>query len=239
MSDSISLKELLEAGCHFGHQARRWNPKMKRFIYQKREGVHIFDLAQTAQRLEAAMAKAREISAGGGKIVFIGTKRQASAVIKEEAIRCGMPYVAVRWLGGIITNWDQLKKSLDELTGLESKKQSGELKKYTKRENVLIDRKIDKLNRFLGGLRTLTGQPETIFVVDVKEEIAAVREARRKGVTVIAVTDTNVDPDLVDFPIPANDDAVASIKYIVAKISQAVLAGKAVWEKSKLKPLKK
>ncbi|MCX6817141.1 MAG: 30S ribosomal protein S2 [Candidatus Beckwithbacteria bacterium] len=221
----ISLKELLEAGCHFGHQARRWNPKMKTYIYAKREGVHIFDLGQTAKKLEEAMKFVRDLVKEKKQLVFIGTKRQAATVIKEEAVKCSMPYVAVRWLGGIITNWEQIKKSVDKMMDLEKRKAAGEFKKYTKRENVLIDRDIDKLNRFLGGLRNLIQQPSAIFVVDIKKEIAAVREARKKGITVIGIVDTNVDPELVDLAIPANDDAVASIKYIVGKISQAVVDG--------------
>jgi len=217
----ISLKELLEAGCHFGHQARRWNPKMNEYIYTKRGGVHIFDLGLTAKKLKEAMEFVQNLTAEGKKIVFVGTKRQATAVIKEEAEKCGMPYVAVRWLGGIITNWEQIKKSLDKMMNLEEKKSKGEFKKYTKRENVLIDKQIEKLDRFLGGLRSLKSEPAAVFVVDVKKEIAAVKEARMKGIPVIAIIDTNTDPDLIDYPIPANDDAVSSIKLIVSKIAEA------------------
>lgn len=217
----ISLKELLEAGCHFGHQARRWNPKMNEYIYTKRGGVHIFDLGLTAKKLKEAMEFVQNLTAEGKKIVFVGTKRQAAAVIKEEAEKCKMPYVAVRWLGGIITNWEQIKKSLDKMMDLEEKKSKGEFKKYTKRENVLIDKQIEKLDRFLGGLRSLKSEPAAVFVVDVKKEIAAVKEARMKGIPVIAIVDTNTDPDLIDYPIPANDDAVSSIKLIVSKIAEA------------------
>jgi len=217
----ISLKELLEAGCHFGHQARRWNPKMNEYIYTKRGGVHIFDLGLTAKKLTEAMEFVQNLTAEGKKIVFVGTKRQATAVIKEEAEKCGMPYVATRWLGGIITNWEQIKKSLDKMMDLEEKKSKGEFKKYTKRENVLIDKQIEKLDRFLGGLRSLKSEPAAVFVVDVKKEIAAVKEARMKGIPVIAIIDTNTDPDLIDYPIPANDDAVSSIKLIVSKIAEA------------------
>ena len=217
----ISLKELLEAGCHFGHQARRWNPKMNEYIYTKRGGVHIFDLGLTAKKLKEAMEFVQNLTAEGKKVVFVGTKRQATAVIKEEAEKCGMPYVAVRWLGGIITNWEQIKKSLDKMMNLEEKKSKGEFKKYTKRENVLIDKQIEKLDRFLGGLRSLKSEPAAVFVVDVKKEIAAVKEARMKGIPVIAIIDTNTDPDLIDYPIPANDDAVSSIKLIVSKIAEA------------------
>lgn len=228
----VDLKELLDAGCHFGHQSRRWNPKMKSFIYAKREGVHIFDLGQTAEKLAAAMTAVRDLAAEKKQIVFVGTKRQASAIIKEEASQCEMPFVAVRWLGGIISNWEQIEKSLKKMKDLEERKEKGEFKKYTKKENVLIDRQIDKLNRFLGGLRNLAGLPAAIFVIDIKKEIAAVQEARNKGVLVIGVVDTNADPTLVDLAIPANDDAVASIKYITNKIQKAVKDGQALCQKS-------
>lgn len=223
---TISLEELLEAGCHFGHQSRRWNPKMNAYLYSKKEGVHIFDLEKTAAGLKQAMVFVRDLTASGKKIVFVGTKRQAAAIIAEEAARAGQPFVNIRWLGGTITNWDQIKKRLDRLTELETKKAEGKLKKYTKKENVLFDREIDKLNRFLGGLRSLTGLPDAIFVVDVKKEIAAVREARRKKIPVVALVDSNADPELVDYVIPVNDDAVRSIKLVVSKIAQAALDGK-------------
>jgi small subunit ribosomal protein S2 len=223
--DEVSLEELLEAGCHFGHQSRRWNPKMKPYLYAKKEGVHIFDLEKTAAGLKQAMSFVRDLATQGKKVVFVGSKRQASAVIKEEAQKAGMPYVNLRWLGGTITNWEQIKTRIDRLKELEEKKQKGEFKNYTKKENVLIDREIDRLNRFVGGLRSLTGLPEAIFVVDVKKEVAAVREARQKNIPVIAVADSNADPDQIDYVIPANDDAVRSIQLIVAKIARAVIDG--------------
>lgn len=227
-SYQISLKDLLEAGCHFGHQSRRWNPKMKPFIYLKRGGVHIFDLAQTAERLQQAMEFVRDLVSQGKTIVFVGTKRQAAAIIKEEAEKCGMPYVAGRWLGGTITNWEQIKKSIDKLLDLEEKKEKGEFKKYTKKENLLIDREINRLTRFFGGLKKLKKIPDAVFVVDVKKETAVVRETAKKGVKVVAIVDSNADPDLVDYVIPANDDAVRSIKLIVSKISEAVSDGRAI-----------
>jgi len=229
----ISLKDLLEAGCHFGHQARRWNPKMEPYIYLKREGVHIFDLGITAKKLKEAMEYARDLVAQGKTIVFVGTKRQAAPIVREEAEKCGTPYVSVRWLGGTMTNWEQIKKSLDRLKDLEEKKESGEFKKYTKKENVLIDREIEKLERFFGGLRALKDIPEAVFVVDVKKEIAVVKEAMQKGVTVVGMVDTNADPDIVDYMIPANDDAVSSIKLVVAKMAEAVADGKALKGKKK------
>lgn len=225
-SYKISLKELLDAGCHFGHQARRWNPKMEKYIYTKREGVHIFDLGLTAQKLAEAMTFVRDLVADKKEIILVGTKRQASAIIKEEATKVGAPFISIRWMGGIVTNWEQIKKSLDRIKDLEAKKAKGELKKYTKKENLLIDRDIAKVDRFLGGLRNLTEIPAAIFVVDVKKEVAAVKEARTKGLSVVGIVDTNADPDLVDYSIPANDDAVSSIKLIVSKIAQAYAEGK-------------
>jgi small subunit ribosomal protein S2 len=229
----IDLKELLEAGVHFGHQARRWNPKMDEYIYTKREGVHIFDLGQTAEKLVEAMTFIRDLVGSGKEVVFIGTKRQAMAIIKEEAEKVNAPYVAVRWLGGLITNWQQLKKSIDKLNDMEEKKAKGEYKKYTKRENVMLDKQIDRLNHFLSGLRGLKQTPEAIFVEDVKKEEAAVKEAILKEVAVIGMVDTNSDPDMADYIIPANDDAVSSIKIIVNKICQAYADGRALRAKGK------
>lgn len=222
----INLEELLEAGCHFGHQSRRWNPKMKRFIYAKKEGVHIFDLEKTAKGLKDAMEFIRDLTAQKKKIVFVGTKRQAAQIVKDAATENNIPFVNMRWLGGTITNWDQIKSRLTRLLDLESKKQKGDFKQYTKKENVLIDREIDKLNRFVGGLRALTEIPDALFVVDVKKEIAAVKEAKKKGIPVVAIVDSNAEPDLIDYIIPANDDAVRSIKLIVTKLAQAVADGR-------------
>ena len=222
----VSLKDLLEAGCHFGHQARRWNPKMDEFIFIKREGVHIFDLEITAKKLEEAMNFVRDLVKEGKEIVLVGTKRQASAIIKEEAEKCGAPYVAKRWLGGTITNWDQIKGRIDLLKSLVEKKEKGEFTKYTKKENVLIDRDIARLTRFLGGLQNLKKIPEAVFVVDVKKEHAVIKEAKIKDVKVVGVVDTNSDPDNIDYLIPANDDAVSSIKFVVSKIAQAYSEGK-------------
>jgi len=221
----INLKDLLDAGCHFGHQSRRWNPKMKEYIFQKRGGVHIFDLEITAKKLKEAMEFVRDLTAEGKTIVFVGSKRQATAIVKEEAEKCGIPYVSERWLGGTITNWEEIKKRIDRLVDLEKKKEAGEFKKYTKKENVLINREIEKLKRFFGGLVKLKGKPEALFVVDVKKEIAAVKEAKRKGVMVVGMVDSNADPDMIDYVIPVNDDAVRSIKLIVSKLAEAVSDG--------------
>lgn len=241
----VTLKDLLEAGCHFGHQACRWNPKMKPYLYGVRDGVHIFDLAKTKEGLEKACEFVKEVvskgrppasasgAAGGGqgKIVFVGTKRQASSIISQEAKKVGMPYISERWLGGIITNWEQIKKSINKLKEMKEKRQKGEYKKYTKKEQLLLDREINYLEKFFGGLVDLEKLPDALFVVDIKKEMAAVREARNKEIPIIATVDSNCDPSLVDYVIPANDDAVGSIKLIVETIAKAVKEGKETWEK--------
>jgi len=226
----VELKNLLDAGCHFGHQAQRWNPKMAPFLYGVRDGVHIFDLAKTKEFLEKAAEFAKEVASKGGKIIFVGTKRQAEAIIKEEALGVKMPFISERWLGGLLTNFDNLKKSIDKLKDLKDKKASGELKKYTKKENILIDREIARLERFFGGLADLKELPAALFVIDVKKEHSALREATKKKIPVIAIVDSNSDPDLVDWVIPANDDAVGSIKLIVSFIAEAVGKGRQLAE---------
>jgi small subunit ribosomal protein S2 len=217
----ISLKELLEAGCHFGHQTVRWNPKMKQYIFEAREGIHIFDLAKTKEGLEAACAFIKATASQGGKILFVGTKRQAKEIIEKTAKKEGMPYVSQRWLGGTLTNFEQIKKSLQKLETLKKEKEEGKYKKYTKKENLLIDREIERLEKFFGGLVGLEELPAAIFVVDVKTEAGAVQEAARKEIPVVAIVDTNSDPDLVDYVIPANDDAQKSIELIVGVMGRA------------------
>lgn len=228
----VPLEELLEAGAHFGHQAKRWDPRMKEYLYGVREGVHIFDLVKTAQALQAGYDFVRDTVARGGAVVFVGTKRQGKDIIKEEAQRVGGYFVSERWLGGTITNWEQIKKSLDKLADMKQKKEAGEYKRYTKRENVLIDREITRLERFFGGLTGLKKIPDAVFVVDIIREVAAVKEANIRGVKVVAMVDSNANPAMVDYLIPANDDAVRSIKLIVAKMADAVAEGKAMAEKA-------
>jgi small subunit ribosomal protein S2 len=218
----IDLKELLEAGCHFGHQTVRWNPKMKPYIYAARDGVHIFDLAKTKEGLENAVVFMNDVISKGGKILFIGTKRQAREVVRETAQKIGMPYVTQRWLGGMITNWDQIKKSIDKEAEMKRKTEANEYKGFTKKEQLLIARDIIKLEKFLGGINTLEKLPEAIFVVDPKRENAAVREARRCHIPVVAMIDTNGDPEDVDYVIPVNDDAAASINLIMAKVGEGL-----------------
>jgi len=235
MATKTSLKDLLEAGAHFGHQAARWNPKMKPYLYTVRDGVHVFDLAKTKEGLDKACEYVRKLTAEGEKIVFVGTKRQAEAIVKEEAKKAGVPYVSERWLGGTITNWEQIKKSIEKLTEMIEKREKGEYKKYTKKEQLLLDREIARLEKFFGGLVSLKELPAAIFVVDTKKEVTAVKEAEQKGITVVAIVDSNSDPDLVDYVIPANDDAVGAVKLIVGAIAEAAKEGREKFEKKKKK----
>lgn len=227
-----SLKDLLEAGVHFGHQSSRWHPKMKPYLFGIRDGVHVFDLIKTKEGLDKACDFVRKLCSEGKEIVFVGTKRQAKAIINEEAKKAGVPYVSERWLGGTLTNWEQIKHSLDELSNRKKEKEAGDYKVFTKKEQLLLDRRIGKLEIAFGGLSTLSRPPEALFVVDIRKEELAVKEAKKKGLTVIALVDSNSDPALVDFVIPGNDDAVGSIKIIVAAIAQAAKEGKNVVGKS-------
>lgn len=229
----VPLEELLEAGCHFGHQSRRWHPKMAPYIWGERNGVHIIDLEKTQSCLLAACEKSRELAREGKFILFVGTKRQASAIIAEEAQKAQMPYVSKRWLGGTLTNWKQLKKSIDRMVDLESKRAAHELEKYTKREQGQFDKEIARLNTFVGGLRLLKDLPAALFIIDIKREDAVVREAKKMGIPVFAVVDTNCDPTGVEFVIPANDDAIWSIRLIVSKISEAIREGRIANESQK------
>lgn len=242
MSDTnfaVDLQELLEAGCHFGHQARRWNPKMAPYIYASRDGVHIFDLAKTAAELEKACKALYEAASKGKTVIFVGTKRQAQPIVREEAVAADAMFITTRWPGGLITNWEQVGKSVKKLITMKREKGEGRYTMYTKKENVLIDREIAKLERFFGGITTLTKIPDVLVVADVNKEIVAVREARSSGVMVIAICDSNVNPDLVDIVIPANDDAVGSLKLVVSTLAKAYKEGKAVAQRSEVKPVAK
>jgi len=227
----ISLKDLLEAGAHFGHQSSRWNPKMKPYLYGVKDSVHVFDLAKTKEGLEKACQFVQELTAKGGTIVFVGTKRQAQAIIIEEAKKAGMPYVSQRWLGGTLTNWERIKKSIDKLNEMKEERKKGEYKRYTKREQLLLDRKIGRLEKFFGGLSALKAPPEALFIVDTQKEGLVVKEAKKKKITVVGLVDSNADPDLVDYIIPSNDDAVAAIKLVVAAIAEAAKEGKEIYDK--------
>lgn len=222
----VSLKELLEAGAHFGHQTRRWNPKMQAYIYGARGGVHIIDLTKTGALLKEATEFARETAAAGGKVMFIGTKRQASPVVREEAEAVGMPYVSERWLGGMLTNFRTIRLQVNRLKKLEAGLASGDFAgKYNKKEILDFTNEAERLNRVFGGIKDMDGLPGAVFVVDVPRESIAVAEARKLGIPVIAITDTNADPDLVDYPIPANDDAIKTVKVITHTIAAAAAEG--------------
>ncbi|OGC97049.1 30S ribosomal protein S2 [Candidatus Amesbacteria bacterium RIFCSPHIGHO2_01_FULL_48_32] len=222
----VSLKDLLEAGCHFGHQSRRWNPAMAKYIYTARDGVHILDLAQTKKGIEEAAKYLGSMASEGRVILFVGTKRQAQEVVRREAVRLGMPYVTARWIGGLLTNWEQVQKRLAKLADLKDKRNRGDFKVYTKREQLLLDREIAKLEKFFGGVSTLSKLPDVLFVVDSHREEVAVKEARRMNIPVVALVDTNGDPALIDYVIPVNDDAVKSVELVVTAIADAIAGSK-------------
>ncbi len=228
MAAVISMKSLLESGVHFGHRTNKWNPGMKPYIFTERNGIHIIDLQQTVKALNTAYNLVRDVAAKGGNVLFIGTKRQAQETIKEEATRCGMPYVTERWMGGMITNWSTIFKRITELERLEKLRDTGEINRLTKKEGLLIGREITRLELRLSGVRMLKTVPDLVFVVDVMREATAVHEANLKGIPVIALVDTNCDPGGVDYVVPSNDDAIRAIKLLVGKIADAVQEGKAM-----------
>lgn len=226
----VSMKDLLEAGVHFGHRTRRWNPKMRPYIFTERSGIHIIDLQQTMQRLNEYANMIREISAKGGTILFVGTKRQAQATVQQEADRCGMPYINQRWLGGTLTNWVTIKQRIDYLLQLERRFDAGEYRTLSKKEQLGIQREIEKLNRRIGGLKTMRRLPDLIFIVDINTEDLAVMEANKLKIATIAMVDTNSNPDQVEYVIPSNDDAIRSVKLIVSAIADAVEEGARIRE---------
>lgn len=224
----VSMKSLLETGVHFGHRTRKWNPRMKPYIFTERNGIHIIDLQQTLEALTEVCALVRDRVAEGDKVLFVGTKRQAQETIELEAKRCGMPYVNARWLGGTLTNWRTIRSRIDELESLERRRDEGEFELLTKKEALSLHRRIDKLEGRLGGIREMATVPELLFIVDVRREETAIHEANLLGIPVIALVDTNCDPEMVDYVIPSNDDAIRAIKLMVSKIADAVLEGKAL-----------
>jgi len=224
----ISMKALLESGVHFGHRTNKWHPGMKPYIFTERNGIHIIDLQQTVKALNTAYAVVRDTVAKGGIVLFVGTKRQAQETVRDEAIRCGMPYVTERWLGGMLTNWSTMYQRIQELERMEKMVSTGEIEHLTKKEGLLIQREINRLNLRLSGVRNMKRVPDLLFVVDVMREAAAVHEANLLGIPVVALVDTNCDPSHVDYVIPSNDDAIRAIKLLVAKIADAVLEGKAM-----------
>lgn len=222
----VSLAELLESGVHFGHQTRRWNPKMSQYIYTARNGVHIIDLVQTAQLIEEAYEFVRGEADRGKRFLFIGTKRQAAGIIKQEALRSGSHFVNQRWLGGMLTNWETIRGRVERLKELEELENSGALDKRPKKEASVLRRELGKLEKYLGGIKTMRRLPDLVIVVDQRREYNAIQECQKLGIPIISLLDTNCDPDLVDVPIPANDDAIRSVKLILGKISDAIIEGR-------------
>jgi small subunit ribosomal protein S2 len=227
MATVVSMKALLESGVHFGHRTNKWDPRMRPFIFTERNGIHIIDLQQTVKALNTAFNVVRDCVSQGGTVLFVGTKRQAQETVREEAIRCGMPYVTERWMGGILTNWSTMYLRVQELERLEHLRDSGDINRLTKKEGLLIQREINRLEIRLSGLRKMKRVPDYVFVVDVCRETTAVHEANILDIPVIALVDTNCDPTGVDYVIPSNDDAIRAIKLLVGKIADAVIEGKA------------
>ncbi len=222
----VSMKQLLEAGVHFGHQTRRWNPKMAEYIFTERNGIYIIDLQKTVKKLEEAYMFVRDIAAEGDEILFVGTKKQAQESIKEEAARCGMPYVNARWLGGMLTNFSTIKRRIKRLGQLKTMKEEGTFELLTKKEAAKLDLEIEKLEKYMGGITEMKKQPAAMFIVDPRKERIAVAEAKKLGIPIIAIVDTNCDPDEIDYVIPGNDDAIRAVKLIAGAMADAVIEGR-------------
>ena len=230
MAAGVTMKQMLEAGVHFGHQTRRWNPRMQGFIFSERHGIHILDLAQTVRRLEIALQQVRETVSAGRTVLFVGTKKQARDVIKAQADRCGMPYVTNRWLGGTLTNWSTISRRIEYLRDLEARMAAGEHESLTKRERLRMLKEYNRMQRVFGGISQLERPPGLVFIIDPKLEDIAVREANRTGTPIVALVDTDANPDLINYPVPANDDAIRSIQLLTTRLADAVLEGVAFGE---------
>ena len=220
------MKQLLEAGVHFGHQTRRWNPKMAPYIFTERNGIYIIDLQKTVKKLDEAYAFVRDVAANGGEVLFVGTKKQAADSIKEEAERCGMHYVNARWLGGMMTNFKTIQKRIDRLAQLRKMEEDGTFELLPKKEVVKLKLEIEKLEKFIGGIKHMKSLPAALFIVDPKKEKIAVSEARKLNIPIVAIVDTNCDPDEVDYVIPGNDDAIRAVKLIAGAMANAVMEGR-------------
>ena len=222
----VSMKQLLEAGVHFGHQTRRWNPKMAPYIYTERNGIYIIDLQKTVKKLDEAYNFVRDVAANGGEVLFVGTKKQAGDSIKEEAERCGMHYVNARWLGGMLTNFKTIQKRIERLAQLRKMEEDGTFELLPKKEVVKLKLEIEKLEKFIGGIKQMKTLPAALFIVDPKKEKIAVSEARKLNIPIVAIVDTNCDPDEVDYVIPGNDDAIRAVKLIAGAMANAVMEGR-------------
>ncbi|MDX8408798.1 MAG: 30S ribosomal protein S2 [Mariprofundales bacterium] len=225
----FTMKQLLESGVHFGHQTRRWNPKMAPYIYGKRNGIHIIDLQKTLRMANESYQFMRELSAAGGQVLFVGTKRQAATAIREESLRAGQYYIDHRWLGGLLTNFTTVQQSVRKMKDLQRQKDEGVFELLTKKEGIQLQRQLDKLERSLGGIKDMVNLPDCLFVVDVHREELAVKEAHRLHIPVVAVVDTNSDPSLVDYMIPGNDDAIRAVRLFCSKVADALLEGQESW----------
>jgi small subunit ribosomal protein S2 len=235
MVESALMKNLQEAGVHFGHETKRWNPKMKRYIFGEKNKVYIIDLEKTQNALLKACEFLQKTAAEGGSVLFVGTKKQAQEIIKEEALRCGMFYVNQRWLGGMLTNFQTIKKSIKRLEDLEQMKEDGRFDKISKKEASQLNKEAFKLNKNLEGIRSMNGRPKVMFAVDSKKEEIAIKEARKSGIPIVALVDTNCDPDLIDYPIPGNDDAIRSIKLVTGIIADSIMKGRQAFAAGKAK----
>ena len=229
----VRMKELLEAGAHFGHRRSAWNPKMKPYIYQERNRMHILDLSVTVKKIAGACEFIRNLAAAEGKILFVGTKRQAKKCIEEEAKRCDAPYINSRWLGGFLTNFSTIKKRIARLNDLEKQEEEKVWENYPKKEEMVLRRELAKLSRNLGGVKDMNELPDGVYITDVKVEETAVKEAKRMAIPIIAIVDSNCDPDMIDYLIPANDDAIKSIRLITSKVTDAIMEGSEVWQKKR------
>ena len=222
----VSMKQLLEAGVHFGHQTRRWNPKMAEYIFTERNGIYIIDLQKSVKKLEEAYNFVRELSAEGKSVLFVGTKKQAQDSVKEEALRAGAYYVNARWLGGMLTNFATIRRRIARLKQLRTMQEDGTFDLLPKKEVIKLNLEIEKLEKFMGGIKDMTSMPGALFIVDPRKERIAVAEAKKLGIPIVAIVDTNCDPDEIDYVIPGNDDAIRAVKLIVSKMADAVLEGK-------------
>ncbi len=222
----VSMKQLLEAGVHFGHQTRRWNPKMAQYIFTERNGIYIIDLQKTVKKLEEAYLFVRDAAADGSDVLFVGTKKQAQDSVKEEAIRCGMPYVNARWLGGMLTNFNTIKRRIKRLEQLKKMEADGTFDLLPKKEVIKLKLEIEKLEKFMGGIVNMKKQPAAMFIVDPRKERIAVQEAHKLGIPIVAIVDTNCDPDEIDYVIPGNDDAIRAVRLIAGAMADAVIEGR-------------
>ena len=222
----VTMKQLLEAGVHFGHQTRRWNPKMAKYIFTERNGIYIIDLQKTVKKLDEAYNFVRDVAAEGGDILFVGTKKQAQESIRDEAVRCGMHYVNARWLGGMLTNFRTIRKRIDRLDQLKTMSEDGTFALLPKKEVVKLQLEIEKLEKFLGGVKNMRGLPKAMFIVDPHKERIAVSEAMKLNIPIVAIVDTNCNPDEIDYVIPGNDDAIRAVKLIAGAMADAVLEGR-------------